>query len=172
MDRVFGRARAVAKCLADGPRMAETDLSQSPAPLNQVEMCRRYNHHLKASTSGLQTLELLMASRRLPCEGRTRHRRACGIATRGGDARNVKGDCGLGVKLEERRRMGGGTAKFTQADITITRALRGAIKAGFVVRRVEIDPQGKIVVVCADDEPNRDRPADLNALRKARGWPR
>jgi hypothetical protein len=48
---------------------------------------------------------------------------------------------------------------FTQADVT--RAIRGALKAGLPVRRVEIDENGKIVIVCVEDAPEQqfDDPA-------------
>ena len=42
---------------------------------------------------------------------------------------------------------------FRQADVT--RAGRGALKAGLCVRRVEIDAAGKIVVICIDEAPDR-----------------
>ena len=40
-------------------------------------------------------------------------------------------------------------AAFSQADVT--RASRGALKAGLPVRRVEIDAAGKSVVICSED---------------------
>lgn len=43
---------------------------------------------------------------------------------------------------------------FKQADVT--RALRGADAAGRLVRRVEIDRDGKIVLVMVDGEPAPD----------------
>jgi len=42
---------------------------------------------------------------------------------------------------------------FRQADVT--RAGRGALKAGLCVSRVEIDAAGKIVVICIDEAPDR-----------------
>jgi hypothetical protein len=42
--------------------------------------------------------------------------------------------------------MGRAPAKFRQVDVA--RAIRGAIKAGLSVSRVEIDRDGKIVVIC------------------------
>lgn len=59
---------------------------------------------------------------------------------------------------------------FRQSDVT--RAMRGAQKAGGVVVRVEIEP-GKIVVICSDDKPHAqpDSPVDFEArLREKRGW--
>lgn len=52
-------------------------------------------------------------------------------------------------------------AKFRQADVS--RAVRGAIKAGLSVSRVEIDATGKIVIVCVEDAPEQqfDDPADF-----------
>jgi hypothetical protein len=61
------------------------------------------------------------------------------------------------------------SASFTQADVT--RASRGAVKAGLAVRRVEIDEAGKIVVICSDDAPEQpESGAGWEArLRRARG---
>jgi hypothetical protein len=58
---------------------------------------------------------------------------------------------------------------FLQTDIT--RAGRGALKAGLSVRRVEIDVTGKIVVICSDDVPEQpESGAGWEArLRRARG---
>jgi hypothetical protein len=50
-------------------------------------------------------------------------------------------------------------AAFSQADVT--RASRGALKAGLPVRRVEIDAAGKIVVICSDDAPERSLPVPV-----------
>jgi hypothetical protein len=58
---------------------------------------------------------------------------------------------------------------FTQSQIS--RAARGAMKAGLSVSRVEIDANGKIVVVCADAPPPAASPDDFEArLRSATGW--
>jgi hypothetical protein len=61
-------------------------------------------------------------------------------------------------------------AKFRQADIT--KAIRGATKAGLSVSRVEIDATGKIVVICSGDAPEQPESVDgwEARLRKARGW--
>jgi hypothetical protein len=68
--------------------------------------------------------------------------------------------------------MGRAPAKFRQADVA--RAIRGAIKAGLSVSRVEIDRDGKIVVICAGDAPAIEESPDdaLERLRRARGWDR
>jgi hypothetical protein len=56
---------------------------------------------------------------------------------------------------------------FTTAQIS--RAARGAMKAGLSVSRVEIDASGKISVICGDAAP----PDDFEArLRGATGWVR
>jgi hypothetical protein len=62
---------------------------------------------------------------------------------------------------------------FTQA--RVSRAVRGAIKGGLAVSRVEIDASGKIVVICSEDAPaapDRQETADgwEARLRRARGW--
>lgn len=44
-------------------------------------------------------------------------------------------------------------ARFRQEDVT--RALRGAEKAGFVVGAIEIDPNGRIVIVSQGSVPPR-----------------
>lgn len=58
---------------------------------------------------------------------------------------------------------------FSQADVT--RAGRGALKAGLPVRRLEIDTAGKIVVICSEDAPEQpESGAGWEArLRRARG---
>jgi predicted aspartyl protease len=47
--------------------------------------------------------------------------------------------------------MSRGSCKFKQRDVT--RALRGTVKAGIEVRRIEIDKEGKIVVVAGRPSP-------------------
>ena len=59
-------------------------------------------------------------------------------------------------------------ASFRQADVT--RAMRGAIKAGATVRRVVIDPDGKIAVICAEATEPANPDAGLERLMRARGW--
>ena len=61
---------------------------------------------------------------------------------------------------------------FRQADVT--RAGRGALKAGLPVRRVEIDEHGKISIICAEDAPDQSAETDdcVARLRRARGWER
>jgi len=49
-------------------------------------------------------------------------------------------------------------ARFTKADVK--RAVAGVTAAGLPVHSVEIDPNGKIVVIVQDGGP-----------RRARGWP-
>jgi hypothetical protein len=63
-------------------------------------------------------------------------------------------------------------AKFRQADVT--RAMRGAIKAGLSVSRVEIDRDGKIVVICSDyAQTIEESPEEaMERFRRARGWNR
>jgi hypothetical protein len=70
------------------------------------------------------------------------------------------------AKVDERRcqkqperQMSRRRSTFSQADVT--RASRGAVKAGLPVRRVEIDATGKIVIVCVEDVPEQqfDDPA-------------
>jgi hypothetical protein len=62
-------------------------------------------------------------------------------------------------------------AAFRQA--AVSRAVRGVLKAGATVARVEIDATGKIVVHCSDDAP---APAAANPeewearLRRAKRW--
>ena len=50
--------------------------------------------------------------------------------------------------------MSRGAHKFKQADVT--KALKGAVKAGLAVKRVEIDREGKIIVFTGrpDEAPN------------------
>jgi hypothetical protein len=59
---------------------------------------------------------------------------------------------------------------FTQADVS--RALRGAIKGGLQPTRIEIDADGKIVILCEiAPEPSADDPAGWEQrLRRANGW--
>ena len=58
---------------------------------------------------------------------------------------------------------------FTQSQIS--RAARGAMKAGLSVSRVEIDANGKISVICGDTPPPAASPDDFEArLRSATGW--
>jgi hypothetical protein len=60
---------------------------------------------------------------------------------------------------------------FTTAQIS--RAARGAMKAGLSVSRVEIDASGKISVICGDVPPPAAPPDDFEArLRGATGWVR
>jgi hypothetical protein len=61
-------------------------------------------------------------------------------------------------------------ALFRQMDVT--NPIRGALKAGLPVRRVEIDAAGKIVVICAEEAPKQLEMADgwEARLRRARGW--
>jgi hypothetical protein len=47
---------------------------------------------------------------------------------------------------------------FRQGDVT--RAIRAVTAAGQVVVRVEIDPNGKIVIVTIDDEPEEENSWD------------
>jgi hypothetical protein len=47
---------------------------------------------------------------------------------------------------------------FTQGDVT--KALKGAVNAGLSVRRIEIDREGKIVVVAGQPE---EIPTEANA---------
>jgi hypothetical protein len=51
------------------------------------------------------------------------------------------------------REMSRRQSTFSQADVT--RAMRGAMKAGLTVRRVEIEATGKIVIVCVEDAPDQ-----------------
>ncbi len=62
------------------------------------------------------------------------------------------------------------SSSFRQIDVT--RAMRGAFKAGLPVRRVEIDAAGQIVVICSEDTPDQPESADgwEARLRRARGW--
>jgi hypothetical protein len=69
--------------------------------------------------------------------------------------------------------MAGWPSVFTQAQVS--RAVRGAIKGGLTVSRVEIDASGKIVVICSEDAPAApaaaDRPDGWEArLARAKGW--
>jgi hypothetical protein len=58
---------------------------------------------------------------------------------------------------------------FTQSQIS--RAARGAMKAGLSVSRVEIDANGKIVLICGDAPPTAAPPDGFEArLRSATGW--
>jgi hypothetical protein len=58
---------------------------------------------------------------------------------------------------------------FTQAQIS--RAARGAMKAGLAVSRVEIDANGKIVLICGDAPAPAASPDCFEArLRSATGW--
>jgi hypothetical protein len=58
---------------------------------------------------------------------------------------------------------------FRQA--AVSRAVRGVLKAGANVARVEIDAMGKIVVHCSDDVPAAADPKEWEArLRRAKGW--
>lgn len=45
-------------------------------------------------------------------------------------------------------------ARFKEADVT--RAVRGATKAGMMVGRIEIDPNGKIVILSESIAPSVD----------------
>ncbi|KQM72175.1 hypothetical protein [Sphingomonas sp. Leaf20] len=45
-------------------------------------------------------------------------------------------------------------ARFKEADVT--RAVRGAAKAGMMVGRIEIDPNGKIVILSQSVAPPTD----------------
>jgi len=49
-------------------------------------------------------------------------------------------------------------AKFTQSDIT--RAIKGAKAAGVAAPKVEIDPNGKIVIYTESRAANDDGPSD------------
>jgi hypothetical protein len=53
-------------------------------------------------------------------------------------------------------------ASFRQADVT--RAMRGVSAAGMKVARVEIDPNGKIVVYTESKAANDDSPSDWDGL--------
>lgn len=55
--------------------------------------------------------------------------------------------------------MSRGPQKFRQADIA--KALKAAKAAGVGVRRIEINPDGKIIVVAGKMEPGTD-PIDVN----------
>ena len=58
---------------------------------------------------------------------------------------------------------------FRQA--AVSRAVRGVLKAGANVARVEIDATGTIVVHCSDDVPAAANPKEWEArLRRAKGW--
>lgn len=59
---------------------------------------------------------------------------------------------------------------FRQTDIL--RAVRGVLKAGEKVTRVEIDREGKIVIHCLEDAPApEESPEDaLARLARAKGW--
>jgi hypothetical protein len=58
---------------------------------------------------------------------------------------------------------------FTTAQISC--AARGAMKAGLLVTRLEIDATGKIIVICGDAHPPAAPPGDFEArLRSATGW--
>ena len=54
-----------------------------------------------------------------------------------------------------------GTLKFTEGDVT--RAVRGAVKAGLNVQRYEIDREGKIVVFTGK-QPKHPNVEDATAL--------
>lgn len=57
--------------------------------------------------------------------------------------------------------MARGPCTFKQRNVT--RALRATVAAGFDVRRVEIDPAGKIVLVTArSDNPDNEVHGELN----------
>ena len=56
-------------------------------------------------------------------------------------------------------------ARFKEADIT--RAMKGAIKAGMRIGRVEIDPNGKIVILSESVAPPVDPNPWDNILGKA-----
>lgn len=59
--------------------------------------------------------------------------------------------------------------KVRQADVA--RAVRGALKAGLSVSRVEVDASGKIIVICGDAPAPVASPADFETrLRSATGW--
>ena len=58
-------------------------------------------------------------------------------------------------------------ARFTQADVT--RALKGAAVAGFSVGRVEISPDGRIIVF-PPGQPADDVDDDLRKFRERAGW--
>jgi len=45
-------------------------------------------------------------------------------------------------------------AKFTQADLK--RAVSGVVAAGVLIGRIEIDPNGKIVILPATGKPEHD----------------
>jgi hypothetical protein len=59
---------------------------------------------------------------------------------------------------------------FRQA--AVSRAVRGVLKAGATVARVEIDDAtGKIVVHCTDNTPAAANPEEWEVrLRRAKGW--
>jgi hypothetical protein len=58
-------------------------------------------------------------------------------------------------------------ARVRQADVA--RALKGAIRGGMVVRRVEIDTSGKIVIFSDDREAEDHSALPLDAWRASRG---
>jgi hypothetical protein len=49
--------------------------------------------------------------------------------------------------------MGRACAAFRQADVV--RAIRAAKAAGVDIRRIEIDPNGKIVIIVGNGEPDQ-----------------
>jgi excisionase family DNA binding protein len=63
------------------------------------------------------------------------------------------------------RQMSRRRSTFSQADVT--RASRGAAKAGLAVRRVEIDATGKIVIGCVEDAP--EQPEGVRAFGERAG---
>jgi hypothetical protein len=58
-------------------------------------------------------------------------------------------------------------ARFTQADVV--RAVKGAAVAGFAVGRVEISPDGRIVLF-PQGLPADDVDDDLRKFRERAGW--
>jgi len=57
--------------------------------------------------------------------------------------------------------------RFRQADVA--RALKGAARGGMTVKRFEIDPNGKIVIISDDGIVEDDSALALNAWRSSRG---
>jgi hypothetical protein len=51
---------------------------------------------------------------------------------------------------------------FKQGDVT--KALKGAVKAGLSVKRIEIYREGKIVLIAAEPEPNYPEVEDVAEL--------
>jgi hypothetical protein len=57
--------------------------------------------------------------------------------------------------------------RFRQADVE--RALKGAARGGMTVKRVEIDPDGKIVIMSDDGGAEYHTASPLDTWRRSRG---